>query len=120
MRFDDPRRPQNEAGAHKSALQTNGSPLPVITLMFPMQNGDAEGGEWGFLACVHAHKERNSFGTYYGWIRDLGQFQRDYLASPEDALRTYFKYNGPDIVPSERGVRALAQKVDADIFAEGD
>jgi hypothetical protein len=121
MRFDDNDRPQHMGSATNTALQVNGSPLPVITLLRPMQSEQEDGSDvWGWLACIHAHKQRNSFGTYYGWIRDLGQFSADYLASPEDALRRYFKYEGPEITPTANGVRPLTQQIDEDIFGTGD
>ena len=97
MKFDDPERPTNEHGAITTALQTNGSPLPVITLMYPMQNDD---GAWGWLTCIHAHRASNRFGTYYAWIRDLGAFSQQYMEDPEHALRAHFKYNGPEIEPT--------------------
>lgn len=143
MRYDDPERPLNDSGAHKSLLQSNGSPLPVITLMYPMRDGqenykvctglegctgvetgsdegctacevETDTGAWGWLACIHAHRASNRFGTYYAWIRDLGAFQRDYLADPESALREYFKYNGPDYEFTERG--GATKEIADDIF----
>ena len=77
MRYDDPERPLSDLSATKTPLQVNGSPLPTITLMYPMQNGgpagaeDADEAEWGWLVCIHAHRSANKFGTYYGWVRDL-------------------------------------------------
>ncbi len=122
MRYDDPQRPQSDIGAVHTPLQVNKSPLPTITLMYPMQNGDqaADGsdedvGVWGFLACVHAHRASNRFGTYYGWLRDLGQFQQDYLADPEAALLKYFKYSGPDWEPTAQSPRAT-QQIQEEIF----
>jgi hypothetical protein len=46
MRYDDPQRPVSEQSAVRRPLQTNGSPLPVITLMYPMQGDDDEQTEW--------------------------------------------------------------------------
>jgi hypothetical protein len=120
MRYDDPARPTSLISAVHTPLQVNGSPLPTITLMYPMQNADqnAEGevdGVWGWLACVHAHRASNRFGTYYGWIRDLGQFQRDYLFDPEAALLHYFKYAGPDWEPTEQSLRPV-QEIQEEIF----
>jgi hypothetical protein len=115
-------------GAVNSPLQLNGSPLPTITLMYPMQNGgdaqtdsgdaDCDSAVWGFLACIHAHRASNRFGTYYGWIRDLGQFQADYLADPENALLQYFKYSGPDWEETAHSPRAPAQvqEINEEIF----
>ena len=108
-------------------LQVNGSPLPVITLLHPMQNGeenleredgtlDTSRGEWGFLACINAHRGSNRFGTYYAWLRDLGQFQRDYLDDPELALRKYFKYEGPDLETTVNSPKAHAV-IEEDIFS---
>lgn len=111
MRYDDSKRPVHEHGATKSFLQTNGSPLPVITLMYPMQDG---GDAWGWLACIHAHRAANRFGTYYGWLGDLNQFSADYMNDPENALRKYFKYNGPEWEPTEHGGAAV--QTEKDIF----
>jgi hypothetical protein len=127
MRYDDPQRPTSELGATPSALQTNGSPLPVITLMRPMlgdaaeAEGEGEDGYprkdcWGWLCCIHAHRSHNRFGTYYGWLRDLGSFHREYLEDPENALLKYFKYSGPQWEPTTSAPRA-AQSTDKDIFA---
>jgi hypothetical protein len=126
MRFDDPARPISALNAVKTALQTNRSPLPTITLLYPMKEGsenevDAGGnvietGEWGWLACIHAHRTSNKFGTFYGWLRDLGQFQRDYLDDPENALLKYFKYSGPDYADTEHSLRPK-QEITEDIFA---
>ncbi len=117
MRYNDLQRPVSDIGAVRQPLQVNKSPLPTITLMYPMQNGgttdDVEDDCWGFLACVHAHRASNRFGTYYGWLRDLGQFQEDYLADPEAALAKYFKYTGPDWEPTERSPRATQEISDA-------
>jgi len=149
MRYDDPQRPTSMLGAVNTPLQTNGSPLPTITLIYPMQSSDAEAvwncigpphckrpnivpcgrlpddaqpcaacqssGEWGFLCCIHAHRASNRFGTYYGWIRDLGQFQADYLADPEGALLKYFKYAGPDWEPTTHSPRPT-QEIAEEIF----
>ena len=109
MRYDDPERPTSEHGAITTALQTNGSPLPVITLMYPMQ-GDS--GEWGWLACIHAHRGQNRYGTHYAWLRDLAQFSEQYMEDPENALRVYFKYNGPEIEATAN----MRGTVDEDIF----
>jgi hypothetical protein len=119
MRYDDHRRPFSDCSAVKMPLQVNKSPLPTITLMYPMQNGgttdDVDDAAWGWLACVHAHRDGNKFGTYYGWIRDLGQFQADYLADPEAALAKYFKYTGPDWEPTTQSPRAT-QEIKEEIF----
>jgi len=120
VRYNDPQRPTSLVSAVSTPLQTNGSPLPTITLMYPMQNGDqnAEGevdGIWGWLCCIHAHRASNRFGTYYGWVRDLGQFQADYLLDPEAALLKYFKYSGPDWEPSTNSPRAK-QEILEEIF----
>ena len=140
MRYDDPQRPQSDVSAVKQMLQVSGSPLPVITLMYPMQNGqenykvctsvpdctqdcdtcdhcqiDTSAGEWGWLACVHAHRSGNKFGTYYGWLRDLGEFQREYMESPEDALRKFFRYNGPEWETTENAPRK--NEIVEDIFS---
>ena len=147
MRYDDPQRPSSLLSAVNTPLQTNGSPLPTITLMYPMQNGAVRcrctqqgpdgpqkilgctGAEdtscsaceveddphWGWLACVHAHRASNRFGTYYGWLRDLGQFQADYLADPEAALLKYFKYAGPDWEPTAQSPRPT-QEIQEEIF----
>jgi hypothetical protein len=145
MRYDDPQRPQSDIGAVHTPLQVNKSPLPTITLMYPMQNGDQSpwrctgsacprsnpphtlnedeqpcarcvgDAEWGWLCCIHAHRESNRFGTYYGWIRDLGQFQADYLADPENALLKYFKYSGPDWEPTTHSPRGT-QEIKEEIF----
>jgi hypothetical protein len=144
MRYDDPKRPISDIGAVHTPMQVSGSPLPTITLMYPMRDGTAnevapcsgecgskdrvgfegaegckhcvlETGEWGWLCCVHAHRASNRFGTYYGWIRDLGQFQADYLADPEAALAKHFKYTGPDWEPSTNSPRAT-QEIKEEIF----
>lgn len=118
MRYDDAERPISDVGATPSPLQVNGSPLPVITLMRPMQSESEQGDDvWGWLACIHAHRTANRFGTYYGWIKDLGQFQQDYLADPEGALQRYFKYSGPQWEPTERPAR-VQQSIAKDIFAD--
>lgn len=120
MRYDDPQRPQSDLGATPTALQTNGSPLPSISLIRPMQSEGLEGDDWGWLCCIHAHKAQNRFGTYYAWIRDLGAFQRDYLDDPEKALLDYFKYDGPHWEPTEHGVRSTATNkgtIEEDLFA---
>jgi len=109
MKFDDPARPTSEHGATTSALQTNGSPLPVITLMYPMQNGD---GAWGWLTCIHAHKGTNRFGTYYAWLRDLGAFSADCMEDPERALLIHFKYAGPEIETTA----AMRESIEEEIF----
>ena len=121
MRYDDPARPLSDLSATKTPLQVNGSPLPTITLMYPMQNGgpagaeDADDAEWGWLVCIHAHRSANKFGTYYGWVRDLGTFQADYLADPEEALLRYFKYAGPEYEPTEHSPRHT-QEIAEEIF----
>ncbi len=108
MRYDDERRPLSDVGATPTALQVNGSPLPSISLIRPMQSESmeeykvctgAEGctgpdtgsdescvvcrleraSDWGWLCCIHAHRSHNRFGTYYGWVRDLGAFQQEYM-----------------------------------------
>lgn len=122
MRYDDPERPQSEAQAERIALQVNKSPLPVITLIRPMesegeevarcsQRGDNCGHPggfpcercalvreplWGWLACIHAHRESARYSYHTGWIRDLGAFSQEYLEDPEKALAKYFKYFGPE------------------------
>ncbi len=145
MRYDDPQRPQFTGGAIETALQVNRSPLPTITLMRPMQSetpetykvcsgregctgpetGSDEGCTacdveretvWGWLCCIHAHKGTNRFGTYYGWIRDLGEFQREYLEDPEATLLRYFKYSGPDYEQTVHSPLPKAVIAD-DIFA---
>ena len=109
MRYDDPERPISEHGATKSLLQVNGSPLPVITLMYPMENDD---GHWGWLASIHAHRGTNRFGTHYAWLRDLATFSEQYMEDPENALKVYFKYNGPEIEVTAN----MRGSVDEDIF----
>ena len=109
MKYDDPQRPTSELGATHNPLQTNGSPLPVITLMYPMQNDD---GHWGWLATIHAHRGTNRYGTHYAWLRDLAQFSEQYMEDPENALRVYFKYLGPEIVATAN----MRGTVDEDIF----
>lgn len=123
MRYDDPQRPVSDAGAETIPLQVNRSPLPVITLIRPMESegeevatctgerGCLEGFKGqeecevchrvrptilGWLACIHAHHGDTRFGYYTAWIGDIGQFSRDFLADPEGALRRYFRYNGPE------------------------
>jgi|ERR1700694_1342608 len=119
MRYDDPQRPTSLISAVNTPLQLNKSPLPTITLMYPMQNGgttdDVDDDVWGFLACIHAHRAANRFGTYYGWLRDLGQFQADYMADPENALAKYFKYLGPDWEPTTNSPRPT-QEIQEEIF----
>lgn len=126
MRYDDPDRPKSDLGDN-SPLQVSQSPLPVVTLIRPMESegevvwhcrgdaGDAGDGEcahnpsedcpnchrssetkWGWLACIYAHRESNRFGYYTGWIGDLDEFHRAYLADPEAALAKWFKYLGPE------------------------
>ncbi len=109
MRYDDPQRPVSEHGATHNPLQVNGSPLPVITLMYPMQ-GDS--GEWGWLTCIHAHRGTNRFGTHYAWLRDLATFSQEYMEDPENALLVHFKYNGPEIEVTAN----MRGTVDEDIF----
>lgn len=116
MRYDDPQRPQSDLSATPNALQTNGSPLPSISLIRPMQSEGLAGDVWGWLACVHAHRSHNRFGTYYGWLRDLGAFQQEYMEDPEAALLKHFKYSGPQWEPSPRAP-GVSQSTEKDIFA---
>ena len=123
MRYDDPARPTSLVAAVNTPLQLSGSPLPTITLMYPAQSSgitdDVNGDNtWGWLCCIHAHRASNRFGTYYGWIRDLGQFQSDYLLDPEATLLKYFKYSGPEWEPTERSPRAApaVQEIQEEIF----
>jgi hypothetical protein len=126
MRYDDPVRPQS-IGADASPMQTNGSPLPVVTLIRPMESegsaryrctrgcekldrlGEPEEGmeecagcevtrdtRWGWLACIHAHREGSRFGYHTAWISSLEEFSAAYLADPEAALAKWFKYFGPE------------------------
>jgi hypothetical protein len=138
MRYDDPARPQS-IGADASPMQANGSPLPVVTLIRPMESegeevarcsfaegckgyllADQDGvpfgvpnegdplpsgcpscavvrpSRWGWLACIHAHREGSRFGYHTAWIADLGEFTTAYLADPEAALARWFKYLGPE------------------------
>jgi hypothetical protein len=132
MRFDDEERPRSEM-ANNAALQVNGSPLPTITLMFPMEGEIAPTwrcvcGElhrdaplleprcedkcerkarwkWGWLACIHAHKEGATFSYHTGWIASLEQFSSAYMDDPEAALLRYFKYSGPE--PKRAPVKVL-------------
>jgi hypothetical protein len=129
MRFDDEERPRSEM-ANNAALQVNGSPLPTITLMFPMEGEIAPAwachckGEfvdiseqicencarasrwaWGWLACIHAHKEGATFSYHTGWIASLEQFSKEYMDDPEAALLRYFKYSGPE--PKRAPMKAL-------------
>lgn len=120
MRYDDPSRPMSIA-ADSAPMQANGSPLPVITLVRPMESEGEEvarctqgpqcaarmsldcysceitrGQVWGWLACIHAHREGSRFGYHTAWIGDIGEFTTAYLADPEAALARWFKYLGPE------------------------
>jgi hypothetical protein len=120
MRYDDPQRPVSIA-ADSAPLQVSGSPLPVVTLIRPMESeqvawacsgtpGSCNGARddtcpgchesrpttWGWLACIHAHREGSRFGYHTAWIADLGEFTQAYLADPEAALAKWFKYHGPE------------------------
>jgi hypothetical protein len=121
MRFEDEERPRSEM-ANNAALQVSGSPLPAITLMFPMEGereprwrcvcglsssdwmeeARCEDGcervsqwQWGWLACIHAHVEGSTFSYHTGWLASLEQFSQEYMEDPEAALLRYFKYAGP-------------------------
>lgn len=122
MRYDDPNRPKSEAGAEAIPLQVSRSPLPCITLIRPMEVEvivarcrvpGAQGfpcnnsypcercehvteWKWGWLCCIHAHREGSRFGYHTAVIADIGQFSLDFLEDPEAALRRYFKYEGPE------------------------
>ena len=128
MRYDDPSRPRSTMNVEAAPLQINGSVLPVITLIRPMESeadvewrcagregcvdGDRTGEGydgceacershsvvWGWLASIHAHRESNRFGYHTAFIADLGEFQRAYLDDPESALARWFKYYGPEKV----------------------
>lgn len=89
MRYDDPQRPSREG----VRLQTNGEPLPVVTLIAPSGEGP------GWLACIHASRGGNRFGYHSGVLADLGAFAREYLQDPEAALARYFQYEGPEELP---------------------
>lgn len=132
MRYDDPARPVSIA-ADSAPMQVSGSPLPVITLVRPMESegslvyrcgGGQEaciqaGGQidhtgqitgtplcgkcdeyrptiWGWLACIHAHREGSRFGYHTAWIASLEEFSQAYLLDPEAALARWFKYLGPE------------------------
>lgn len=125
MRYDDPTRPTS-MGADSAPMQISGSPLPVITLVRPMESGGEEyarcttlcieantpqelrgtlecpqcdrmrDARWGWLACIHAHREGSRFGYHTAWIGDIGEFTTAYLADPEAALARWFKYLGPE------------------------
>lgn len=135
MRYDDPQRPQS-ISADNAPMQVSGSPLPVVTLVRPMESEDVaqyrchggcltcryehpeEGvvdhtgqitGEpicgqceeirpttWGWLACIHAHREGSRFGYHTAWIASLEEFSAAYLLDPEAALARWFKYLGPE------------------------
>lgn len=136
MRFDDEERPKS-ISADSAPLQVNGSPLPVITLIRPMESEVevvrcAAGAHceyappcecceqqretcWGWLCCIHAHIDGARYGYHTAWIRDLGEFTRDYLDDPELALKKWFKYNGP-----EKKTRVETPVVEKDIFEEGE
>ncbi len=145
MRYDDSQRPQSDLGATPIPLQVSGSPLPAITLIRPMQSegpetfkvctgaegctgeetGSNEGclaceeqreSVWGWLCCIHAHKATNRFGTYYGWVRDLGEFQEAYIEDPEAALLRWFKYSGPEWEPTQNALKPRGV-ITEDIFA---
>lgn len=120
MHYDDPARPVSDVGATPTPLQVNGSPLPVITLIRPMcSEGPLGDDRWGWLCCIHAHKAQNRFGTYYAWIGDLGEFQRDFFEDPEAALLKYFKYDGPHWEPTEQAPKGPVNKgtIEEDLFA---
>lgn len=130
MRYDDADRPHSDVSALKTALQISGSPLPAITLMRPMEmecttqykgsdglTYERTGTEWGWLCCIHAHRGTNRFGTHYGQIRDLGEFQRAYLEDPEAALRRWFKYEGPELVVTEHSPKSSSQVIEEDLFS---
>ena len=134
MRYDDPERPES-GYADNAKLQINGSPLPVITLIRPIEtdkkigicqtHGLGCGNEeatcdvrWttepcvGWLACIHAHHAEARFGYYTAIISDLARFHEDYLADPENALLTYFRYAGPEPKRARPSVLASAASVD--------
>src|SRR5580658_9648504 len=137
MRYDDPTRPAS-ISADSAPLQVSGSPLPVITLIRPMESevsrctldvglclevGRSPSMEcphctrealWGWLACIHPHIEGARFGYRAAFLRDLGEFSRDYLDDPERALAKWFKYEGPEA----RKAPASTQQVD-DLWNEG-
>lgn len=106
-------------------LHLSGAPMPSVTLLRPMELESSEPNErgvrdwhWGWLACIHAARGKNSFSHFYGTIRDLGAFQKEFLVDPEWTLEHYFKWKGPDMeeirlkaAPVNRGI------IEEDIFA---
>lgn len=106
MRFDDPARPSVRNLGEETPLHTSGSPLPVVTLVRPLQTeaciGHTETGDqllmpvWGWLACIHAHRSGNRYGYHTGIITDLARFHEEYMSDPEACLAKYFKYVGPE------------------------
>lgn len=125
MRFDDPARPSERRLGETYALQTNGSALPSIDLVRPIQTEKCVGhtctGQegcqqstegcptcerlcepcWGWLASIHAHRGGNRFGYHTGIIPDLGRFAQEWLENPEACLAKYFRYTGPEAAPAK-------------------
>lgn len=101
MRYDDPERPSREG----VRLQTNGEPLPVVTLVAPEENG-------AWLACIHASRGGNRFGYHSGVLPSLQDFSEAWLANPEAALERYFQYKGPEEPSHASARRDLAPSID--------
>jgi hypothetical protein len=141
MRFEDEERPRSEM-ANNAALQISGSPLPAITLMFPMEGEIApvwhcvcgksspleEPGcedrcervsrwKWGWLACIHAHVEGSTFSYHTGWISSLEEFSKAYMEDPEGALLRYFKYEGPKPKRPPTQVLRVIGMTEEDVFS---
>jgi hypothetical protein len=140
MRYDDPARPKSPH-ATQTALQVNGSPLPIIGLMYPMESeagttwrcrrtdgrkcfSHVEGPDcpdcarttnivWGWLCYIHAHIEGSTFGYHTAFVRSLEEFSREYMDDPERALAKWFKYEGPK--PKRAATR---QQVVEDLWEE--
>lgn len=126
MRFDDPERPSVRNLGEETPLHTSGSPLPVVTLVRPLQTEKHAGYTclgtkgcldksdqlyrredcpacrqeteacWGWLACIHAHRSGNRYGYHTGIITDLARFHEEYMSDPEACLLKYFRYAGPE------------------------
>lgn len=121
MRYYDPERPESMY-ADSAKLQANGSPLPVITLVRPIETeravGRREDGSQilepctGWLACIHAHHAEARFGYYTAIIADLAKFHADYLDDPERALLAYFRYAGPEARRARPQVNGSSASVD--------